>query len=54
MEFQRGSTNVYTDLGVADAGRMLVKAQCATMIGKVIKRRRLGQVEAADIIGMPT
>jgi predicted XRE-type DNA-binding protein len=53
MEFERGSTNVYADLGDPDADEMLVKAQLATKIGEIIKRRRLTQTEAAEIIGMP-
>src|SRR5450432_2544296 len=53
MEFERGSTNVYADLGFPDADAMLVKAQLATKIAEIIKRRRLTQVEAADIVGMP-
>ncbi len=53
MEFERGSTNVYADLGLPDAEEMLVKAQLATKIGEIIKRRRLTQVDAANIVCMP-
>jgi len=53
MEIEEGSTNVYADLGRPDADEMLVKAQLATKISEVIKRRRLTQVEAAELIGMP-
>jgi predicted XRE-type DNA-binding protein len=53
MEIEEGSTNVYADLGRPDADEMLIKAQLATKIGEIIKRRRLTQVEAAEIIGMP-
>jgi predicted XRE-type DNA-binding protein len=53
LEFERGSTNVYADLGDPDADGMLVKAQLATRIGDIIKRRRLTQTEAAAIIDMP-
>lgn len=52
-EIKEGSTNVYADLGRPDADEMLIKAQLATKIGEIIKRRRLTQVEAAEIIGMP-
>ncbi len=48
-----GSVNVYADLGRPDADEMLVKAQLASRIGKVIKRRRLTQVVAAEITGLP-
>jgi predicted XRE-type DNA-binding protein len=53
MEIEAGSTNVYADLGRPDADEMLIKAQLAARIGEIIKRRRLTQVEAAEIIGMP-
>ena len=53
MGIETGSTNVYADLGRPDADEMLVKAQLATRIAEIIKRRRLTQVEAADIVGMP-
>jgi hypothetical protein len=33
LEAERGSTNVYADLGDPDADEMLVKAQLATRIG---------------------
>ena len=53
MEIEEGSTNVYADLGRPDADEMQIKAQLAAKIGEIIKRRRLTQVEAADVIGMP-
>jgi predicted XRE-type DNA-binding protein len=49
---EHGSTNVYADLGLADAEEMLVKAQLATKIGDIIKRRKLTQVQAADLLGI--
>jgi predicted XRE-type DNA-binding protein len=53
MEIEDGSTNVYADLGRPDADEMLVKAQLADKIADIIKRRRLTQAEAAEIIGLP-
>ncbi len=47
-----GSTNVYADLGMFDAEEMLVKAQLATKIGDIIKRRKLTQVQAAQLLGI--
>jgi len=38
-KIESGSTNVYVDLGIFDAEEMLVKAQLATKIGDIIKRR---------------
>jgi len=52
-ESERGSTNVYADLGFPNADEMLAKAQVATRIGEVIKRRRLTVVEAAKHLGLP-
>ncbi len=51
-KIERGSINVYADLGIADAEEMLVKAQLATKIGDIIKRRKLTQVQAAELLGI--
>ena len=53
IEIEKGSTNVYADLGRANADAMLVKAQLASKIADIMKRRRLTQVEAAGLFGMP-
>lgn len=50
---EHGSTNVYADLGMPNAEEMLVKAQLATKIGEIIRRRKLTQVEAAQLLGIP-
>lgn len=49
---EHGSTNVYADLGSDNAEEMLVKAQLATKIGDIIKRRKLTQVQAAELLGI--
>ena len=51
-KIERGSTNVYADLGMADAEEMQVKAQLATKIGDIIRRRKLTQVQAAELLGI--
>ena len=51
-KIERGSTNVYADLGLENAEEMLVKAQLATKIGEIIKRRKLTQMQAAELLGM--
>ncbi|MDA8241841.1 MAG: helix-turn-helix transcriptional regulator [Nitrospiraceae bacterium] len=48
----KGSGNVYADLGLADAGEMLVKAQLAAKISEIIKLRKLTQTEASALLGM--
>ncbi len=51
-KIERGTTNVYADLGMANAEEMLVKAQLATKIGDIIKRRKLTQIQAAELLGI--
>jgi predicted XRE-type DNA-binding protein len=50
MKVQKGSTNVYADLGMPDAEEMLIKAQLATKIGQLISRRKLVQQQAAKLL----
>lgn len=52
-QIEQGSINVYADLGVGDAEEMLVKAQLAAKIGEIIKRRKLTQIQAAELLGIP-
>ena len=52
-EIERGGSNVYADLGIPDAEEMLVKAQLATKIAEIIKRRKLTQIQAAELLGIP-
>ncbi|MCL2162718.1 MAG: helix-turn-helix domain-containing protein, partial [Betaproteobacteria bacterium] len=40
IEIEEGTSNVYADLGMADADEMIVKAQLATKIGEIIKSRK--------------
>ncbi len=51
-KIEHGSTNVYADLGMVDAEEMLVKAQLATKIGDIIRRRKLTQVQASELLGI--
>ncbi|MGE0111590.1 helix-turn-helix domain-containing protein [Aquabacterium sp.] len=53
IEIEKGSANVYEDLGLPDASEMLVKATLAAKIGEIIKHRHLTQVQASEILGMP-
>lgn len=52
-QIEQGSINVYADLGLGDAQEMLVKAQLAAKIGEIIKRRKLTQMQAAELLGIP-
>ena len=46
------SGNVFADMGLPQAEEELTKAQLASHIRQVIKRRRLTQVAAASIMGI--
>ena len=52
IEIEESTSNVYADLGMADADEMIVKAQLATKIGEIIKGRKWRQQEAAEVLGM--
>ena len=52
-EVEVGTGNVYADLGYGDADEMLIKAQLVTKIAEIIKRKRLTQTQAAELLGMP-
>ncbi len=52
MKIEKGSNNVYADIGMPDAGEMLVKAHLAAKIGEIVKQRHLTQQQAAEILGM--
>ena len=47
-----GSRNVFKDIGVPNPEEHLVKAQLVFRIDGIIKKRRLKQVEAADLLGI--
>ncbi len=47
-----GSGNVFADLGFAEPEEELTKAQLASLIRQVIKRRRLTQIAAAALMGV--
>ena len=52
-KIEHGSTNVYRDLGYANAEEMLIKAQLASRIAEIIQRRGLTQAQAAEVLGLP-
>jgi len=52
IAIEEGSTNVYADLGYADAAEMQRKSQLAGEIARAIKARRLTQVDAAELLGI--
>ena len=52
MKIERGSGNVYADLGMTDADEMFMKGQLVTKIGEIIRDRGWTQQEAADVLGI--
>ena len=49
---ERGSGNVFADLGLPDADGHLLKAELVTRIDRIIRQRGLKQVEAAKLLGL--
>lgn len=52
MKIERGSGNVFADLGLPDADTHLLKAELVTRIDRIIRQRGLKQVEAAKLMGL--
>ena len=52
MKIERGSGNVFADLGCPDAETHLLKAELVTRTDKIIRQRGLKQVEAARLLGL--
>jgi predicted XRE-type DNA-binding protein len=52
ITIEEGSTNVYADLGYADAAEMQRKSQLAAEIARAIRARRLTQAGAAKLLGI--
>jgi predicted XRE-type DNA-binding protein len=50
--FERGSGNVFEDLGLPDAAALQAKAELVSRICDIIVKRGLTQVEAAEILGV--
>lgn len=52
MKFTRSSGNVFADLGLDEPEDLLGKSHFVSIICMVIKKRRLTQVKAAEIMGV--
>jgi len=53
VSHQRGSTNVYADLGYKSADEMLIKAQLVTTIAEILTERGYTQAKSAALLGIP-
>jgi predicted XRE-type DNA-binding protein len=52
VEFERGSGNVFADLGLANPEERQAKARLMYVINDEIKRRGLTQTRAAEVTGL--
>jgi predicted XRE-type DNA-binding protein len=52
IEFRESDLNVYADIGLPDAGEMLVKARLVTKIREIVRARGWTQQEAARVLGL--
>lgn len=50
IEYEISSGNVFADLGYPNAEEMLAKAELARQINNLIKKRKLTQVKAAELL----
>jgi predicted XRE-type DNA-binding protein len=48
-----GGRNLFADVGFADAGERQVKTRLAMELNKILKARKLRQVDAAKLLGIP-
>ena len=51
--YEVGSRNVFEDLGLPNAEEHLIKAQLVYKIDTILKDRKLKQVEAGKLFGIP-
>ena len=49
---ERGSANVFSDLGLPDADAHLLKAELVSRIDGIVRQRRITQTEAARLLGL--
>lgn len=52
-EIKKSSGNLYADLGCKNAEEMEAKAALARAIYRIVKQRKLSQLKAAELLGIP-
>lgn len=50
---QRGSDNIFSDIGVSHPERVLARAQIMSRIAEIIRERGLTQHRASKVLGIP-
>jgi predicted XRE-type DNA-binding protein len=53
MKITRGSRNVFADLGFPDAAERQARTRLAVEVNALIKARKLKQIDAAKLLGVP-
>jgi predicted XRE-type DNA-binding protein len=53
MEIEKGTGNVFADLGYADASDRQTKTRLAMEINRILKGQRLKQAQAGAVLGIP-
>jgi predicted XRE-type DNA-binding protein len=49
---ERGSGNVFADLGLPEADTHLLKAELVSRIDEILRKRRITQAQAAALLGL--
>lgn len=52
IEFEKGSGNVFADLGFPHPEQELLRARLTLQIHRIVKARKLTQVQAAKVLGI--
>jgi len=52
-DIERGTANVFADLGMPDAVERQTKTRLAFAVTEIIKARKLRQIAAATVLGIP-
>ncbi len=52
LEQEQSSGNVFADLGLPDAGEHSIKAELVVKIDRIIRRSKLTQAAAAEVMGI--
>ena len=52
VDIERGTGNVFADLGYPDAGERTLKVELALEVNRILKERKLTQAKAAELLGI--
>ena len=53
IEIERGTGNVFADLGMPDAAERQTKTRLALAVNEIVKARGLRQMAASGVLGIP-